>query len=252
MVLKVGRKRDGHVLTSCIPGSGKSEWLDALMVNLANESGWVFGVLSMENLPLERHFAKLAEKYIGLPFADTMKYGKMSGGDIEKAKKWGADHFHFMIPDDEDLTVDGVLKLAKVLCYRYGINGLVIDPWNELTHARAGNISETEHISGALSRIRKFARENNIHIWVVAHPTKLQKDKDGKYPPPTPYDVSGSAHWRNKADNAITVHRGNITDHKDKTVEIHVQKIRFKEIGRVGLTKLTYDMVSGRYYDETN
>jgi hypothetical protein len=42
-------------------------------------------------------------------------------------------------------------------------------------------------------------------------------------PVPTPYDISGSAHWRNKADNCLTLWR----DEKepDRPVQLHVQKI---------------------------
>lgn len=234
-------------LVTGMPGSGKSEWLDALMVNLAKDHGWVFGILSLENLPLERHFAKLAEKYIKLSFVNTWKSAKMSKDDLQSAIEWGQQHFNFMVPDDGDLTVDGVLNLAKILCYCHGINGFVLDPWNELNHFRPNNVSETEHISQSLGKIRRFARDHEIHIWIVAHPTKLKKQNDGKYPVPTPYDVSGSAHWRNKADNAISIHRPNPADHSDRTVEVHVQKIRFKEIGKIGMAELNYDTVSGRY-----
>jgi twinkle protein len=77
----------------------------------------------------------------------------------------------------------------------------------------------------------------------------MQKDKKtGMYPVPKPYDVAGSAHWRNKADNCVTVHRPNATDFKDKTVEIHIQKIRFKENGRLGMAVLNYDYITGNYY----
>ena len=31
-----------------VPNSGKSEWIDALMVNLADKFGWRFGVCAME------------------------------------------------------------------------------------------------------------------------------------------------------------------------------------------------------------
>lgn len=228
------------------PGHGKSEFLDALMVNLAN-AGWSFGVCSMENYPLERHFAKIAEKFINMPFIERVECMRMGRDDLDAAISWAKEWLHFIMPQDDDMSVDGVLKIAKAQVYRNGINGLIIDPWNELDHFRAQNITETEYISKALTKIRKFAREYNVHVWVVAHPTKLQKNKDGKYPVPTPYDISGSAHWRNKADNAISVYRPQIVDYKDPSVEIHVQKIRFKEIGRVGMAELRYEYITGRY-----
>jgi twinkle protein len=137
--------------------------------------------------------------------------------------------------------------LAKVLILRKGIKGLVIDPWNELDHSRPSNLSETEYISQCLSKIRRFARLHNIHIWLIAHPTKLRKEDNGNYPVPTPYDISGSAHWRNKADNCISIWR-DLND-RDTPVQIHVQKVRFKEIGQVGMVELNYDYKSGRYSD---
>lgn len=237
-------------LVTGIPGSGKSEWLDALMVNLSLSQGWVFGILSMENLPLERHFQKLAEKYTNLPFENKRDMERMSEMQLHSALKWGDKHFKFLLPPDDNLTIDDVIDLAKILCYRYGINGLVIDPWNELTHSYPRNVNETNYISEALGKIRRFARQHTVHVWIVAHPTKLQKDKDGSYPVPTPYDVHGSAHWRNKADNAIAIHRPHISDYTDRTVEVHIQKIRFKEIGKVGMARLRYDIVSGRYIDD--
>lgn len=146
------------------------------------------------------------------------------------------------------MTVDGVLKLAKALVFRKGIRGLVIDPWNELDHSRPSNLSETEYISQALTKIRRFARTHEVHVWLVAHPTKLPKQTDGKYPVPTPYDVSGSANWRNKADNCLTVWR-DLSEPHSREVQIHVQKIRFKEVGQIGMARLNYDILTGRYRD---
>ena len=46
--------------------SGKSEFLDALLVNMARLHGWRFAICSFENPPAQ-HIAKLAEKYLGAP-----------------------------------------------------------------------------------------------------------------------------------------------------------------------------------------
>jgi twinkle protein len=86
------------------------------------------------------------------------------------------------------------------------------------------------YISRQLTKIRRFARFNGIHIWIVAHPTKLIKNADGNYDPPTMYDISGGAHWRNKADNGLCVYR----DFENNHTTVFVQKIRFREIGKLG------------------
>jgi hypothetical protein len=78
---------------------------------------------------------------------------------------------------------------------------------------------------------------------------KKERDQQGNmvYPVPTPYDISGSAHWRNKADNAITVYRDVTAEYG--LVQVHVQKVRFKHCGRVGVAELRYDRLTGRYSD---
>lgn len=236
------------VLTG-IPGAGKSEWLDALMVNLAHVYGWTFAIFSPENQPLELHFQKLAEKYIGKPF-----FGKdrMDKKELATAARWIDERFSFVLPEPENLSVDSVLELAKTAVNRKGIKGLVIDPYNELDHSRAANLTETEYISQFLSKIRRFARDNNVHVFLVAHPTKLKKEKNDQglmvYMPPTPYDISGSSHWRNKADNAITVYRPD-NSNQNSTVQIHIQKVRFKNNGKPGIAELNYEYSTGRFID---
>jgi twinkle protein len=231
--------RPGEVtVVTGIPNSGKSNWVDALLINLASIHDWKFALFSPENQPMEDHVARMVEKRARAPFADGPT-PPMDDATFEQSMDWAKDHFTWILPDDEvEWTIDTVLDRAKALVFRQGIRGLVIDPWNELEHNRPEGMSETDYVSHALRRMRQFARHNGIHLFLVAHPTKLYRDKDGKYPIPTLYDISGSAHFRNKADNGICVWR----DFKDDTacVEIHVQKIRFRQIGRIGLAKLRY------------
>lgn len=81
-------------------------------------------------------------------------------------------------------------------------------------------------------------------IWVVAHPKKLQKKDDGEYPVPTPYDISGSAHWRNKADVCVSVWRS-MEPGAMPGVEVHIQKVRNKNLGSLGNTFLHWQKSTG-------
>jgi len=230
-------------LVTGIPGMGKSEWLDALAVNLAQKHFWTFGVCSPENQPVTFHATKLMEKYVG------KRLNKMTREEFDDAKLWLNIFFKFILP--EDRTLDAVLAKAKTLVRRFGMKGLIIDPYNELAHSgRKDGITETEYISEFLSDLRVFARENGIHIWLVAHPKMMRKEgSDGSYPVPTGYDVAGSAHFFNKADNIIAVHR-NKSDPFAKS-EVHVQKIRSRWLGQLGTTTLEWDARSGRFDDRT-
>ena len=88
-------------------------------------------------------------------------------------------------------------------------------------------MNEVDYISYALTEIRRFARKYKVHVYIVAHPKFMRKARDGQYPVPTPYDVSGSAHWINKADNFLTVYR-NVRLIDENITDIHIQKIRFR------------------------
>ena len=225
------------------PGSGKSEWLDAMLINLAETEGWEFGIYSPENYPPSTHLVKLVEKRARKPFGKG-PVERMNVVEYAEAATWVATRFFWLEPDLK--TPDELLKAALAM-RRPGLKfGVVLDPWNTLEHQR-GSMSETDYTSFVLTEVTKLSRTANAHVWLVVHPAKMQRNKDGSRPTPTPYDISGSAHWYNKADNIITVHRDQVEQGQD--VEIHVQKVRFKHIGRVGLAMLKYDRITGRYFE---
>lgn len=238
-------------LVTGVPSHGKSNWLDALSVQLSEIHGWKFGIFSPENQPVARHFANISEKFIGKPFSPTIIDGeivKMNIEEKEKAEKWLSKHYSVILPDDNE-PIEGILEMVKSVILRKGIQGVIIDPWNEIDHNRENGMSETEHISLVLSKIRKFARIHGVHIWVVAHPTKMRKNDDGIYPVPTPYDVAGSAHFLNKADFCVCVYR--FVGQLDATItDLYIQKVRFKENGIVGRHSLRYIPYIGRFEDD--
>jgi len=237
-----------------IPGHGKSSFLDSLIVNLAQMHGWRIGVFSPESQPVARHFATLTEKATGKPFSEGALVPRITPEEKDKCKAWLQEHFKMILPDEENensWTVDGILALARTLVYRFGIKGLVIDPWNELNHMRPPHMTEADFISLELGKIRRFARNNGVHVWVVAHPNKMEKDKDGKYAIPTPYMLNGGAAWRNKADNILAEYR-NLNQLDDDISDLYSQKVRFKEEGRLGHTSLRGDRTCGRHIDDVD
>jgi len=233
-------------LVTGTPGSGKSEWLDAVMVNLARNEPWQFVIYSPENWPLALHHSKIIEKYTGKPF-NPGPTERLEWEEIDEAEVWMKGKFHFAKPDNSNIVsiLNEANSFTGVVTRKTGI---VIDPWNQLEHYRPPGYSETEYVSQVLSEIIRWVRERNAHLWLVAHPSKMQKNKDGKLPVPTPHDVSGSAHFWNKADNCVTIWRDQ-SDYLNQAVQVHVQKIRFKHIGHVGVTELRYDRVTGRYHE---
>lgn len=231
-----------------IPGSGKSEFMDQIMIKLAMIHDWKWAVFSAENQPEELHFAKLAEKYVGKSFHAFNTEYKMNPEELNNAKYFINDHFYFVNIDERNITLDGLLSKARELVLRKGINGFLLDPWNYIEHKIPFGYTETQYISEALTKISRFAKVNNIQFITVAHPTKISKGDDGKYRVATMYDIAGSAHWFNKIDNGISVYR----DFETGTVDVYIQKIRFKFIGQIGKASFEWDRFTGRYKEIIN
>jgi twinkle protein len=206
-------------------------------------------MFSAENFPPESHIASLIEKYTGQPFSKGIT-PQMSEQEMRRGQAFIEKHFRFINPASEGMTLDRLLAISSALAEMRPVDVLTVDPWNELHHERSQHVSETEYVSVQLTKLRRWARKHRAHVYLVAHPQKMQKDRDtGKYGVPTPYDVSGSAHWRNKADYCLTVYRDITAGDDDTNVAVHVQKVRRREMGRLGQVMLTYDKVTSEYRD---
>lgn len=223
-----------------IPNHGKSEVLDEIILALNMRHNWKFGVFSPENYPIEIHVAKLAEKIIGKRFKGP---DKMSPEEKDVAKEYLNDNFFFINPDDENFTLENILDKAKQLVLRYGITGLVIDPFNRLEHQIPGGLSETNYIGKLLDKMDGFCKMFGIHLFLVAHPVKISKDKSGEYEIPNLYSINGSSNFFNKAEIGMCVYR----NFKENVTEVYVQKVRFKYVGKQGMVQLKWNEVNGRY-----
>ena len=93
-----------------------------------------------------------------------------------------------------------------------------------------------------LSKISLFAKEYNVHTFLIAHPVKIPKN-NGRFEVPTLYSISGSAHFFNKTDNGITVYR----DFETNDIMVYVQKVRFFFVGKIGSALFQYEVSTGRY-----
>jgi len=223
-----------------IPGSGKSYWLDALTVNIARNEGWVFGMYSPEQHPIRLHISRLIEKYTRESFRSWNggKHAVMTAERMREGLAWVNDHYWFLGQVDESQGVTALVTQAKQLVKRGGIRGLIIDPWGDADHSDKGEKRDDEYISLCLTQLRAFARLYQCHVWVVAHTTKLVKDKKGNYPVPDGYMISGGGMWLNKADNLICIWKPGEPELKDHCV-VYVQKIRNRENSSHGLGETT-------------
>lgn len=218
------------------PSSGKSNFVDQLMVNLARNEDWKFAICSFENQP-EIHISRLMELYTKRRFFDGKD--RMTQTEKERAFKWVNDHFVFIdTGGDEPSTIESILDRTKAAIRRMGVRGMVIDPYNyiDLKH----NSTETEAISGMLSKVQKFVKTYDMHCWFVAHPSKIQRS-GVEQPRPDGMSIAGSMAWWAKTDCGLTVHR------KEGYVELAVWKCRHRWVGTQGETTLLYNKTAGTY-----
>lgn len=239
------RIRPGELtIVTGVPSSGKSELIDAIAVNLAMREGHKFAVCSFENSP-DEHIGKLCEKYVGEPFHQG-RTEQMTSDSLGIALDWVNRHFHFIRAEKDSPTVDWAIARAKSAVDRYKIKGVIFDPYNEFEHKRPAGMSEAEYISQALSKVKRFASNNGVHVWFIAHPAKPMQDRRDDVP--SLYDISGGAAWANKADCGISVHRPFLpSGERSRDVAVHVKKIRFRAVGKPGIAELRFDPTTGRY-----
>lgn len=217
-------------LITGIPNHGKSNFLDQILMNLAEQQDFRFLLYSPEH-STKNHIRRLLEKYCKKPF-DIGPYERITQDELNSGIDFIDRHFKFIENTDEIPTIDYIIKKAKVAKLRYGIHCLVIDPFNQVSATRDNNKREDEHIRDIIAKCQQFARNHQIVVYMVAHPHKLHRNDAGIIPPPDLYQVSGSAHWANMCDVGMVIHR----DFEENKTTVITRKIReqgvYGEIGK--------------------
>jgi len=229
-----------YVVTG-VPGSGKSTWLDALLMNVTQQYGWKGAIASFEN-PIPIHLAKFVSLYTGKPFGEG-KPGRVTKQETEDALDWINDHMMFLAQDGEPPTVTNIIDRLTAAVKRMGVRWVVIDPFNFI---RLGDgeaaLSETSAINEMLAAFKTFATTHDVALFIVAHPAKPPSSAGSEWVP-SGYNISGSANWYNRADFGITVQR------LEALSRVHVWKCRFGHLGKVGSEDLVFQPDTGRYFE---
>ena len=206
-----------------IPSSGKSDFVDRMVVGYNRNYEWKTAFASPENQPTYLHAHKLMRKCWG---------GMPTAADIY-SDRWNqiADHCNtnFFHIDMERYTLEAVLKKGAELVKRKGIKCLVIDPFNKVrSNDQSGDVNV--YTLEYLQKIETFAKKYDVLVIVVAHPTKMYKDGNGKIEEPTMYNIKGGGEWYDASYHGLLVHR----DYEAKTVKCKVLKVKFQNLGENG------------------
>ena len=207
-----------------IPSSGKSDFVDQMVVGYNNNYQWKTAFASPENAPTYLHAHKLMRKV----------WQDMPSRDDIGTDKWNkvADHVNdnFFFIDMERYTLESVLRKGAELVKRKGIKCLVIDPFNKIRDVDCKTEDVNRYTMEYLTKIETFAKKYDVLVFIVAHPTKMYKDKDGKIEEPTMYNIKGGGEWYDASYHGLLVHR----DYEAKTVKAKVLKVKFQNLGENG------------------
>lgn len=270
-------KRKQFTVVTGLPSAGKSVWVRWYLSEFIrhNEKELVkWALFTPENRPVSREQAKIAEVITGQSFRRGFK-NSMSEELRNKTMRYIQKNFFFISPNkmsfetwkgkinsDHVNSMESLLKYLEYLAKTDKIFGFVIDAWNKIEHEQPKNVTETTFISKQLDHLINFCEVYDVHCILIAHPTKIEK-VGINYRMPCLYDIKGSSAWKEKADNGIILHRYMMRkkkaedipedandddkiyiDDKAPTV-IHIEKIRFEEIGKVGKIKMRMDYSKG-------
>ena len=230
-----------HVVTG-VPNHGKSNFLDQIIINMAEHHDWKFAVFSPEH-STQQHLRRLVEKRNRKPFDDGPT-PRMSEAELRRGMDWLDGNFHFIESGDHIPTIDYILDKAKRINLRHGIDGLVIDPFNKIDASRDSGKREDEHIRDLIAKCQQFGKYYNVTVWMVAHPHKMYRTDDGIIPPPDLYQIAGSAHWNNMCDVGMVVHR----DFETNETRVIMRKIREQGVyGNIGECFFTFNTTTRSY-----
>jgi twinkle protein len=206
-----------------IPSSGKSDFVDQMVVGYNNNYGWKTAFASPENQPTYLHAHKLMRKtWQGMPTKEDIGTERWN----QIADHCNSNYFHI---DMERYTLDSVLKKGAELVKRKGIKCLVIDPFNKVRDL-GGSDDVNRYTMEYLQKIEIFAKKYDVLVFIVAHPTKMYKNQQGEIEEPTMYSIKGGGEWYDASYHGILVHR----DYGAKTVKAKVLKVKFQNLGENG------------------
>lgn len=227
------------------PGHGKTLFAQQTWASIARQYGIKVAVMSAETR-VKPHVRRNLRSF----FLDRREV-EMDQAAKDRADAWIDDHFVFLAHPEAAPTFGWLLDTAEAAIVRHGVRAILVDPWNKLeADYNPREMNETQWIGKCLDDLIHLAKGMNIHVQILAHPSKPDGQHKG---PPTPYSISGSAHWYNRPDQIWAIHRekfvadGGIPCTEAKFFQY---KTRYEELGHPCTLALRYVPDRGRYVSD--
>jgi len=204
---------------------GKSFFVLQLMLTKSIYDGWKWAVFSPENYPANDFYDDLVEMYLG------KWLNKMTTEEYIDGCSFIDKHIFYVYPENEH-DINSINEKFRHLVLKKGVDGVLVDPFNQLDHLQKPYQREDQYLSEILKDIKRFALLNNVSYNIIAHPKNPSYNQDKSLPVVDMYDIAGGAMWGNKTDNILSYYRTNFHINKNSPeVEIYVQKVKRKRTG---------------------
>ena len=242
-------KRGEVTLLGGIGNYGKSQMMKWYKLLHSIKHSTKFAIFAPEDNPAQEFYHDLTEIYLGCDCTPNNP-NRPPQKVYEMAYDFVSSRFFYIYPESLSPTPAYVKERFLELIIKEGIDGCIIDPFNQMTndYATFGGRSD-QYLEGVLGDFDRFAVSNNVYFWIVAHPNKMHEDSSGNYPCPNVFNMAGGAMWNNKMYNILMYHRPNHqSDPMSTACELHTKKIkRQKIVGKKGTVSFEYYRSKRRY-----
>jgi len=251
MMDEMFKMRRGEItLISGHGNQGKSSIMKYMLLCHAALYGRKFAIFPPEDNPAEMFYNDLVEILLGAD-CSPRNPNRPSREMYEKAYKWVGKHFFYIYPESESPTPTYIKQRFLELIIKEKVDGCIVDPFNQMDNdlSKAGG-RDDQYLSVVLGDFARFATINNVFFMIVAHPKGgSRKDDSGNYPCPDVYDLAGGAMWNAKMWNILVYHRPRFYSHpEDPCCELHIKKVKRREVGKRGLVEFEYRFKKRRYF----
>lgn len=234
------------------PGSGKSRWVMAWVLNLSRIHGVKVAFVGLEDSAnrAKRHSMLYAKTWADQELSDPETGEVIIPIHSGHEQDWLDGHTKFMSPavtEEDTRDLEWLKQIIWEAACRHDCKIIVIDPWNELEHMWARGSNESDYINAALRDLKRWCRRYSIALVIVAHPDKAG-GRNESIEEMSLYSISGGAAWKNKADGGIIVGKEMNSEGETGNTIIKCDKRKdWDTMGSPGTVVLGFDSVRGIY-----
>lgn len=224
-------------VTTGVPGHGKTTLHSYFQLRLSALEGWKWAIFSPE------HNASLSVSRLCEQFMDKGLF-EMTDAELDYALSFIKSHFFFYNTEKlTSFTVTHLLDLGVQIIRRYGVDGIILDPFTHIENNMEGDDSSSR-VGAMLTKLSQYSRKHDVYVNLIAHPRKMEK-RGEDYEVPRPYDIAYSNNFFNTPDMCTAVH----ISYSSGITSYHVQKVKLHFRGEPGVIEYQHDKKTGVYWE---